>query len=352
MVKLRDFFTTEELARFKRKESKPRSYADVMANPPPPVEWLVEPLFPLKSISVLGGDGSAGKSWICLLLSLSIASGQPFLGHFPTRKGKVLIVDEEAPLVLAFDRLKKLLKGMESTGHGIPADALKNIYTMNLTNVHVDESEGQESLKSYLEDYHPDLLIIDSLIRVHGADEISAQQMQNVFKKVREITAPYGTAVLFAHHTRKLGKGSNAPSQMLRGSSDIRNVVDSYVFVRKKAKGIRNIIHDKSRYEMEVPPFNILIEKVDNDTTVIKFEGFTENTTEPEQSKLEEAKNKIQDLLSKEPNIKIDREDVHLAVLDIGTNTKDNALKELVKEGKIKEEGGKGKTKKFWIEEG
>jgi len=71
----------------------PISCAELRANPPPSPSWIVDQLFPQGSINILVGDGGVGKSWLTLHLALCVASGQDFLGNFPVKQGKVLLID-------------------------------------------------------------------------------------------------------------------------------------------------------------------------------------------------------------------------------------------------------------------
>jgi len=52
----------------------------------PPIEECV-PGFLSSGLAILAGKPKSGKSRLALQLALSVASGQPFLGHFPTTQG-------------------------------------------------------------------------------------------------------------------------------------------------------------------------------------------------------------------------------------------------------------------------
>jgi 5S rRNA maturation endonuclease (ribonuclease M5) len=62
------------------------------------VQWLVEGILPFGSIpAVIAGPPKAKKSLIAYHMGLSIAVGQSWLGHFPTRQGRVLFLGKRTP---------------------------------------------------------------------------------------------------------------------------------------------------------------------------------------------------------------------------------------------------------------
>jgi hypothetical protein len=75
------------------------------------------------------------------------------------------------------------------------------------------------------------LVVIDSLVRVHGQKEDDAMQMSQVVARLKKI-ANSGTGVLVIHHHKK---GEGPLNQKLRGSSDIPGGVDiEYALIRKE----------------------------------------------------------------------------------------------------------------------
>lgn len=71
-----------------------RRLADVVVDKTRPA-FLVQPLVIERGVSIIYGDGSAGKSMVTTALLLTIATGHPFLGITPTRMGPVLDFDWE-----------------------------------------------------------------------------------------------------------------------------------------------------------------------------------------------------------------------------------------------------------------
>ena len=318
----------------------PVSYNELMANPPPPPDWLVDSLFPLGGIGIIGGDGGIGKSWLTLYLALCVASGRALFDHFPVKQGKVLLIDEEDALNLIHKRLCKLSKGM-----GI--NNLKDIPLLILAdkNVMLDRTESYRKLSKLIVDEKPVLVTIDSLVRVHNADENSATEMNRILRRAKALIADSDCSIILTHHTNKTWNSSARAK--LRGSTDIRNFVDSYIFMKGNIEE-KTLQHDKSRWDIPVPEFKIKLKDIDADSaTVLYYVGDTPMIVK--RPRAYEAKELIMKLLEdkdKKTRKYILRE---ARKVQIGTNTIDNTLKELEKAGVIGSKGGNGRTKKYWL---
>ena len=76
----------------------------------PPVErdWIVPGLLPV-GVSLLASPPSLDKALLANQLGLSVASGLPFLGHFPVRQGHVLYLALSDGLLSVRSRVARLL---------------------------------------------------------------------------------------------------------------------------------------------------------------------------------------------------------------------------------------------------
>lgn len=231
---------------------------------PSEIEWIIDGLIPRGSVGIIAGESGVGKSWFVLDLALSIATGQNWLGRFETQKSKVLIVDEENKDVLLRNRLKRFMyKYAEVTnenlqfmvGLGVDITPVKHIKKGFV------ESGDYKDFKDFLQEHKPDLMIIDSLTRIHHFDENDSMAMSEVFKNVKRIVDNVGVTVLFTHH---FNKGSGRTSRRIRGSSDIIAFPDYTLLVTRNGEnGISKdgvvVKHDKSRWSEPVDEFAMLL---------------------------------------------------------------------------------------------
>jgi hypothetical protein len=92
-------------------ETEPRfvwTLAELLNEEFPPTHPIVGGIIDRAGATSLFGAGGAGKSWLSLSLSLSIATGTPWLDHFPATQGRVLIIDQEGRPERVQARLRRL----------------------------------------------------------------------------------------------------------------------------------------------------------------------------------------------------------------------------------------------------
>ena len=70
--------------------------AEMLSRPEPKLEWLIENIWVDKSRGMIAGNPGVGKTWLALEMLLSVASGGLCFGKYPTKKGAVLLIEEEA----------------------------------------------------------------------------------------------------------------------------------------------------------------------------------------------------------------------------------------------------------------
>jgi hypothetical protein len=120
---------------------------------------------------------------------------------------------------------------------------------------------------------------------------------------------------------------------MIRGSTAIRGVLDSSLYVAQTSPGIVTIQHDKSRRHTSVPPFVVEIrDSLDGNLTNIMYRGSGDIVS----TEVQLAKRDIIALLKTEryglPRANIIQ---HAKAVGVSTRTADAALQCLVAEGII-----------------
>jgi hypothetical protein len=223
--------------------------------------------------------------------------------------------------------------------------------------VMINNNLSYEKLSNLILRENPTLVTIDSLIRVHNKDENSANEMNDVLRRIKALIANRDSSVILTHHTNKT-YNSGRPSSNLRGSGDIRNFVDSCVFMSSVGGSTeyKTLTHDKSRWDIPIPKFMIKLQDVDDGSaTVLSYASSSPlvNSTPvvvvpAAKTKADEAKELIIKLLKEKgtlsrKNILYQARKVAL----IGQVTVDKTLRKLVEDGKISSQGGVGTEKKF-----
>jgi len=205
---------------------------DVMSIASLRTEWIVDGIIPRSSVTLIAGEPGSYKSWLALALLRAVTTGGRFLNR-ESKRADVLYLDRENPVAVVRERLAIL--GIESLGSsriwgGWLPDSPPLI--------------GDVRLVQMARERRP-VLIIDSFIRFHSADENSASDMAPVMNDLR-ILANEGATIVALHHKSKT-EGSN-----YRGSSDIAGGVDTAFSVsRDRQSGILRFACFKSRFVEE-----------------------------------------------------------------------------------------------------
>lgn len=168
--------------------------------------WLVEGMILQGSINLLTAPPSGFKTWLGLSLGWAVSTGTVFIG-FKTVKTRVLFLDRENPPSVISER--RAILHLHSNHFHVWGHWSKHAPP------DIDDSRLIEIVRR-----HRPLIIFDSLVRFHSADENSAKQMAKVFRKLR-ILADAGATIFILHHLPK------TKNSQYRGSTDILAGVDA-----------------------------------------------------------------------------------------------------------------------------
>jgi hypothetical protein len=74
---------------------------------PPEQRWLIEQLWGVEAVGIIGGEPKCGNSFLALDFAVAVASGTACLGHFrAARAARVLLLAAEDPLHVVRERLE------------------------------------------------------------------------------------------------------------------------------------------------------------------------------------------------------------------------------------------------------
>jgi hypothetical protein len=201
---------------------------DPFACPSDEIGWVVQGLIPARGITIIAGEAGAGKTWLALALARALTFGDDFLGR-RTLSSQVLYLDRENPLSLVRDRLRVLFGGASEFrpwGLWCPDEPPM-----------IGDARLQEFAR------RGPVMIVDSMIRFHKADENSATQMESVMASLREL-ATAGASIVVLHHKSK------SETSSYRGSSDIVAGADA-AFSLAKREGMLELRTIKNRFAAE-----------------------------------------------------------------------------------------------------
>lgn len=225
--------------------------------------WLVDDVIPEIGVGFIAGKFGVGKSWISMDLVLAVATGQRWLKHFTVKQGPVLVIDEENALPLLVSRFSKMLRGRGIVDRDLPIDyALRS--RMNFSPDRLGNTAPEfDELRRWVAEHKPALIVVDSLTRVHHADENSSSEMSQVLANMAQVASEGQCVVTVLHH---------APhgADRMRGSIDIYGAADWSLFATKTGTPPHEnivITQDKARWATAIEPFGVRLVG-DGETTV------------------------------------------------------------------------------------
>jgi hypothetical protein len=205
----------------------PISPAWQLAAAPPDRRWLIDSLWSLEAVGIVGGEPKCCKSFLALDMAVSVASGTPCLRRFPVEKrGPVLLYCAEDALHIVRSRLD-----------GICHAAAVSLQTLDLHVItapspRIDLEPDQERLSAALQALHPVLLVLDPFVRLHRIDENSSGEVAPLLAYLRDLQRRFSVSVVLVHHARK-SSGHLRAGQALRGSSEFHAWGDSNLYLRR-----------------------------------------------------------------------------------------------------------------------
>ncbi len=173
--------------------------------------WRVDGVVPLQGVGVVYGSPGSGKSFICMDLALSIATGRPWAGK-DLEPCEVVYVSSEGGKRAAVNRMVgwRQAHGVEDTSRLHCASANFNLVGGATSFL---EALAERSVR-------PGLVVIDTLNQNYVGDENSSLEMSKFVGATKAIQRRLNCFVLVIHHSGK-NKANGA-----RGHSALLGAVD------------------------------------------------------------------------------------------------------------------------------
>jgi len=220
--------------------------------------WMLEPLIPFKSITVLDGLGGSGKSWFALDLSYTISLGFNYLGKYPVKQSGVVlyVTAEEIPeeFVRRLDLITATYGDNEnfywfSTLHPeFPyGSALLQKVAWNIT-----RTETAKFLEYLISEIKPILIVLDSMVNFYGLNENDSSEASLFYEMLKEWIKIYNCSFLLLHHQNKESMKAKEDEGTFRGSIVFREQARERITYRsiKLENGMiaRKISIEKANY--------------------------------------------------------------------------------------------------------
>lgn len=159
---------------------------------------LFSPFLVKDGANMLFGDGGTGKTYFCLRLALSLATGKEFLGYTPEEPAATLFIDYEDNEKSASYRLSRLCAD-PSLGLD-PKVAKKFIRYLNPQGAPLYTIIP--ALKKIIREHHIGLVLVDSVASACGAEPEKAEAAAQYYNALKSLNV---TSLSIAHVTKTEG---------------------------------------------------------------------------------------------------------------------------------------------------
>lgn len=228
--------------------------SDFEKRQPEPVESCLGAFLPVPHVTLLGGHGGSGKSFLALIWLVHIALGESW-GGLRTKRGKVLFLSLEDGTDVLLWRLRKIVDAYGFAGRldelraqiklidGSKSDGalVREVFLDGVRDVEPTPLFRQFEQKTSA--FEPDLIIIDNASDAFAANEIQRQAVRKFIRILARQGEQHNAAVLLLAHIDKNAAKNGANGNSYSGSTQWHNSTRSRIaFVEGR------IVHEKSNH--------------------------------------------------------------------------------------------------------
>lgn len=231
--------------------------ADWEGLPVPPREWIVPGYIPHKTVTLLSGDGSVGKSLLALQLAAGRALAREWIGLMP-EPGRTLILSAEDDADEMHRRLEDIRKFYGARMTDLTGMQLVDLVGEDsilgaLTKGQIEPTLMYHALDACLTEWQPDLTILDVLADMFSGDENSRPQSRQFIGLLKRLGRNHACAILLLAHPSLTGLNTGTGTS---GSTGWNNAVRSRLYLQtakasdgtEPNKNLRTLEGKKSNY--------------------------------------------------------------------------------------------------------
>jgi len=232
-----------------------------------PRRWMIEGLWGASAVGLVGGAPKSCKSWLGLDMAVSVATATPCIERFEVLEPGVALV------YLAEDALSTVRERVSGIARRRGLDLSRiELHVITAPSLRLDRAEDRHQLLETVCRLGARFLLLDPLVRLHGADENNATEMAQLLSYLRDLQRQLDLSIVIVHHTRKHVPSGVQAGQGLRGSSDLHAFGDSNLYLRRTKEGLLLSMEHRSA----AAPEPVALELVSADSTRIHLEVTTQ----------------------------------------------------------------------------
>jgi len=222
------------------------------------------------------------KTWMFLDLAVAVSTGGYFLSQFKvSRPGPVLIIQQEDPFSMLFERIGSIMNispvEVDGENHTVPLPPpFPEIYWHTERTLDLEKPETVEKLEQAVKSIKPTLILIDPLYSAVSTAEYMAKGAQNMLS-LKRMRDEYQCSILIAHHTTKKGDGDGR--ERVWGSQFLNAWLETGWQIRPKGENTVSI--NRHFKQSRSPGYLVLTFEIDT----WSYKVHAEESSEPENIK-------------------------------------------------------------------
>lgn len=195
-----------------------------------------------------------GKSWFGYGLGFSVALGRDWLGRFPTRRGRVLLLDNELHPETLSSRIKTVMCAMGLR----PADC-RGWFDIKALRGHTRDIHSVAPILRRIPQDKYSLIIVDAFYRLlpSGESENDNSAMTQVYNAVDRYGEQTGAAFALIHHATKGGQSDKDVTDVGSGAGSISRAADTHLILRPHEENDAVVLAAKTRSWAEPSPVGL-----------------------------------------------------------------------------------------------
>jgi len=230
----------------------------LMNSEPPQHRDVLEPVFPRREVTLLGGHGGIGKSILALSLGAHVAAGSPW-GPFHAVMGKVGYVSLEDEPDTARYRLRWIVEtyGLDAEAvsanlalidgsNSAPELAFEAMDEVTRTKRLVTDTRAMLELRAEVRGL--DLIMIDGASDAYGGNENERRQVRTFVRALRDLARENNAALVLLAHIDKSGARYGTSGNSYSGSTAWHNSVRSRLALLQDEAGALVLQHEKCQF--------------------------------------------------------------------------------------------------------
>lgn len=223
-----------------------------------PMRWAVRGFIPI-GLTIVGGRPKVGKSFFCLDICASIATGSKVFEHFNCDKATALYASLEDKERMLNSRLNDMDINSE-----------KVLIRNDFPKINIDEPENclATGLIKLYKEKHPDLsiVIIDTLVHIKPDNVKNKDEYEHIYKiftPLHDLAMELDIAIVVIHHAKKGSGGKNQEDHVfdnLYGSVANLGAADTIIMIDRNST-------------TEVGKFSVQSRQLSDAAHTVRFDG-------------------------------------------------------------------------------